>query len=122
MSHCFYVGNCIGERNHKFFILFLIFGFLKVLVGFSCSIFATFYIIYEFEMIQQKIKRDLNFVFQIFGIFGFLTFVFVSSDFSVPFYSNLFLNSVVGTLYVFPLINYFLHVRSSFILIYHNVI
>lgn len=42
--HCFYISNCVGARNRKYFILFLIYGFLL-------SIFCLFTSLYHFIFI-----------------------------------------------------------------------
>lgn len=37
-SHCFFLGNCIGKRNRKNFILFLTFGLFRGIFGIIFSI------------------------------------------------------------------------------------
>lgn len=43
ISHCFFIGNCIGQRNRKSFLLFLFCYFLKFGLGliFICKIFIN---------------------------------------------------------------------------------
>ncbi|EKX39730.1 hypothetical protein GUITHDRAFT_48650, partial [Guillardia theta CCMP2712] len=35
--HCFYINNCVGDRNHRYFILFLFWVSLSTLFVAVCS-------------------------------------------------------------------------------------
>lgn len=143
MSHCFYVGNCIGVRNARFFVLFLMFGFLKVLLGFGMSIFAAghsfvYYEIYNeknFEMalflwvgvlqlviiLRQRIQQNLDTSFAILISGSFVLAAFSVADFSISFSNNFFSHLLISVFYVLPLVFFYLHLRTAFFLIYHGV-
>ena len=137
------MGNCIGERNARFFVLFLVFGFLKVLLGFGMSVFAAghsfvYYELYKernFEMalflwvgllqlvivLRQRIQRNLDSSFSILVLAAFVLGAFSVADFSISFSSNFFIHLLIAVFYVLPLVFFYLHLRTAFFLIYHEV-
>ena len=53
--HCFYISNCIGIRNRKYFLLFLFFGFLLSIL---CIITSFYQII--FTLFIKNEYKNLN--------------------------------------------------------------
>ena len=49
--HCFYISNCVGARNRKYFILFLIFGFHLTIL---CILTSLYHLIYAFIILKEK--------------------------------------------------------------------
>lgn len=137
------MGNCIGARNIKFFVLFLFFGFLKASFGIALSLYAgvqsfLYYEMYSHEnfeislfvfvgivqlifVLRQKLQRDLDLIFGITIGLAFLTMNFVISDFSVSFSNNFFFHLLSAVQYIVPLVFFFLHLRTACFLIYHDV-
>ena len=54
--HCFYISNCVGARNRKYFILFLIYGFLLSILCITTSLYHLIFI-----FIIQKQNKYLIF-------------------------------------------------------------
>ena len=50
--HCFYISNCVGARNRKFFVFFLIFGFFLSFLMIFTSLYHAIFVFF----IQKKNK------------------------------------------------------------------
>ena len=71
--HCFYISNCVGARNRKYFILFLIYGFLISIL----SIFTSLYHLIFTFLIQQKYKYLTILLFKNYYIQISISFIFM---------------------------------------------
>lgn len=66
-SHCFFLGNCIGERNWKSFYIFLTFGVLKGLYGCMICLFSGFklvnqnweYFVMKFSTLKYSVAVNI---------------------------------------------------------------
>ena len=112
--HCFYISNCVGARNRKYFILFLIYGFLISIL----SIFTSLYHLIFTFIIQKKYKYltillfknyyiqiSISFIFMIIGVIILLVrkeslkiscFIFIPGNilFDIYFYYNKIKNEI----------------------------
>ena len=143
-SHCFFVGNCIGKRNHKAFVFFLFFGFLKSVFGFLCSLFTTIHIlvtceVYKYPNIAWNLLTLLfllqitllfkrwrpsspisKYLFAGLAILG-IGFLFRINNFDYAYCKHFALHSVNFILYCLPLFFFYVHLRTQAILIYRDV-
>ena len=53
--HCFYISNCIGIRNRKYFVFFLFYGFLLSLL---CIITCSYHLIFIFFLNDEYKKAN----------------------------------------------------------------
>ena len=79
--HCFYISNCVGERNRKYFILFLIYGFF---VSLFCIITSLYHVLFTF-VIQKKYKYLTLLLFKKYYIQLIVSFIFMLSGVVVLF-------------------------------------
>ena len=73
--HCFYISNCVGERNRKYFILFLIYGFF---VSLFCIVTSLYHVLFTF-VIQKKYKYLTLLLFKKYYIQLIISFLFMLS-------------------------------------------
>jgi palmitoyltransferase ZDHHC9/14/18 len=73
--HCFYISNCVGERNRKYFILFLIYGFF---VSLFCIATSSYHVLFTF-VIQKKYKYLTLLLFKKYYIQIIVSFIFMLS-------------------------------------------
>ena len=71
--HCFYISNCVGARNRKYFILFLIYGFFISILSISTSLY---HLIFTF-IIQKKYKYLTILLFKKYYIPISISFIFM---------------------------------------------
>lgn len=50
ISHCFFISNCVGLRNHKFFYLFVLYGTIGAAYIAILNIIHVFYVFFFYEI------------------------------------------------------------------------
>jgi hypothetical protein len=80
--HCFYISNCIGIRNRKYFVFFLFYGFiLSILCIITClyHFILIFFIKNDFRYINKTLLKSyyiLIIISCIIMLIGFLILIF----------------------------------------------
>ena len=72
--HCFYISNCIGIRNRKFFVLFLIYGFILSVLCIITSLYHL-YLIFIFDDKSNQMTKSLFKKYYIPIIISFITMI-----------------------------------------------
>ena len=64
ISHCFFISNCVGLRNHKFFYLFVLYGTIGAAYIAILNIIHVFYVFFFYEIkifaCVRCVKRKLQ--------------------------------------------------------------
>jgi len=60
--HCLFVGNCVGQRNIKYFMLFLFYVTCFAMYSFGCSIAVLIDIIHNSPTISNNLNNDYGLI------------------------------------------------------------
>ena len=72
ISHCYFVSNCIGQRNIKSFLIFLIFG---TLTGLIITITSFIHLIYNLFFFEGKITIEIYDFYPVYTIIALILFL-----------------------------------------------
>jgi len=73
--HCPYLGNCVGKRNYRYFLLFVYLVEINALYAIACCATQLYFLLDTSNATVNTIFHDLSGIFSfIVGIYGIIVF------------------------------------------------